>query len=109
VTVVPPADPAGIFTGTTNILKSRHKQALKLFDEYGEHKRNTIKAIQACFDEDLPIDLESNRILVGYTPMEIYQHIWDNFLLPVGKDREILKAKELLKIDYNPDRIVQHY
>ena len=41
--------------------------------------------------------------------MEIYQHIWDNFLLPVDKDREILRAKELLKIDYDPDRIVQHY
>ena len=25
------------------------------------------------------------------------------------KDQEILKAKELLKLDYNPDRIVQHY
>ena len=27
----------------------------------------------------------------------------------MDKDREILKAKELLKVDYNPDRIVQHY
>ena len=40
--------------------------------------------------------------------MEVYKHIWDNFLLPVDKDQGILKAKELLKIDYNPERIVHH-
>ena len=27
----------------------------------------------------------------------------------MDKDQETLKAKELLKVDYNPDRIVQHY
>ena len=39
--------------------------------------------------------------------MEIYQHIWGNFLLPVDKDQEILKATTQKK--YNPDRIVQYY
>ena len=107
-TVQPPIHP-GIYTGNTNSQKSKYKQELKIYDEYVEHKRNSIKAIQACFDEDLLIDLESDGIVIGYTPMEIYQHIWDNFLLPVDKDREILQEKELLKIDYNPDRIVQHY
>ena len=106
--VQPPTHP-GLYTGNTNAQKSKYKQELKLFDEYVEHKRNSIKAIQACFDEDLLIDLESDGIVIGYTPMEIYQHIWDNFLLPVDKDREILRAKEQLKVEYNPDRIVQHY
>ena len=42
--------------------------------------------------------------------MEVYQHMWDNFLLLVDNDQEILKAKELLKVEYyKPDRIVQHY
>ena len=27
----------------------------------------------------------------------------------MDKDQEILEAKELLKVDYNPDRIIQHY
>ena len=35
--------------------------------------------------------------------------MWMSFLLKVDKDREILKAKELLKVDYNPDQIIQHY
>ena len=41
--------------------------------------------------------------------MEIYKHMWNNFLLPVNKDREVLKTKELLKVEYNQDRIIQHY
>ena len=35
--------------------------------------------------------------------------MWTNFILTVDKDREILHARELLKVDYDPDRIVQHY
>ena len=35
--------------------------------------------------------------------------MWTSFLLKVDKDHEILKANELLKVDYNPDQIVQHY
>ena len=41
--------------------------------------------------------------------MTVYQHMWDNFLLKVDKDQEILKSKELLKVDYDSDLIVQHY
>ena len=41
--------------------------------------------------------------------MEIYKHIYNNFLLPVDKDREILKAKKILKIEYNLNHIIQHY
>ena len=96
---VPPPDHPGIYTGNTNSQKYKYKQELKIYDEYVEQKCNSIKAIQAYFDEDLIIDLESNGIVIGYTPMEIYQNICDNFLLPVDKDREILKTKELLKID----------
>ena len=94
---VPPPDHPGIYTGNTNSQKSKYKQELKIYDEYVEHKRNSIKVIQACFDEDLPIDLESDGIVIGYTPMEIYQHIWDNFLLPVDKDWNILKEKNYSK------------
>ena len=35
--------------------------------------------------------------------------MWANFILKVDKDREILHARELLKVDYDPDRIPQHY
>ena len=102
--VLPPIDP-DIYAGDTDSLKSRHKVALKLYNEYEEHKRNKIKAIQACLDEIFLIDLELDGILVRYTPIEIYEYMWNNFLLPV-KEQEILKAKELLKVEYNPDRIV---
>ena len=108
VNVTPPDDP-GLYTGNTNSLKATYKQKLKLCEEYEEHKQNTIKAIQACFNEDLLIDLESDGMLLGVTQIEVYQHMWDNFLPKVDKDQEILKTKELLKVEYNPDQIVQCY
>ena len=106
--VTAPADP-GQYTGNTNSLKSAYKQKLKVYEEFEEHKRNANKVIQACFDEDLLINLETDGMLLGVTPMQVYQHMWDNFLLKVDKDREILKTKESLKVEYDPDRIVQHY
>ena len=106
---VPVLTNPGPYTDNTNSLHAAYKQKLKLYEEYEEHKRNTNKAIQACFDEDLFVELETDGLLLGITPIDVYQHMWTSFLLKVDKDREILKAKELLKVDYNPDRIVQHY
>ena len=95
-----PPDNAGLYTGNTNSCKATYKQNLKLHEEYEEHKQNTIKAIQKCFNEDLLIDLESDGMLIGVTSMQVYQHVWDNFLLKLDKEQEILKTKELLKVEY---------
>ena len=97
-----PTDP-GLYQGNSNSLHSAYKQKLKLYEEYEEHKRNTNKAIQACFDEDLFVELETDGLLLGYSPHEVYQHMWANFILKVDKDQEIVHARELLKVDYDPD------
>ena len=83
---ITPSDDPGLYTGNTNSLKATYKQKFKLYEEYKEHKQNTIKAIQACFDEDFLINLESDGMLLGVTPIQVYQHMWDNFLLKVDKD-----------------------
>ena len=59
-----PANP-GPYTGNTNSLHAAYKQKLKLYEEYEEHKRNTNKAIQACFDKDLSVELETDGLLLG--------------------------------------------
>ena len=99
-----PTNP-GLYTGNTNSLKSTYKQKLKLYEQHEEHRRNTNKAMQSCFDPDLLIDLETDGLLLGVTRMEVFQHMCDSFLQIVDKDREILKARELLKVQYDPDRI----
>ena len=99
----------GQYTGNTNLLHTAYKKKLKLYGEYEKHKQNTNKAIQACFGIDLFVKLETDRLLLGITSIDAYKHMWTSFLLKVGKDQEILKAKKLLKVDYNLDRIVQHY
>ena len=106
--VLIPANPEP-YTGNTNSLHAAYKQKLKLYEEYEEHKQNTNKAIQACFNIDLFVKLEMDRLLIGIIPIDVYQYMWITFLLKADKDREILKAKRLLKVDYNPDRIAQHY
>ena len=106
--VIAPTDP-GLYSGNTNSFKSPQKQKLKFYEEYKEHKQNTNKVIQACFNEDLLINLESDEMLLEVTSIKLYQHMWDNFLLKVDKDGIFLKSKELLKVEYNLDRIVQHY
>ena len=99
----------GPFTGNTKVLNAAHKHKLKLFEEYKKHKQTTNKAIQACFDEDLFVKLETDGLLLRITSHEGYQHMWTKFILKVDKDQEILKARELLKVDYDPDWIVQKY
>ena len=107
-TVPVPSDP-GPYTDDTNALHAAHKLKLLRFQEFEEHKRNTNKAILACFDEDLRVEIETDGLLLGYTPHEVYQYMWTHFILKVDKDREILHARELLKVEYDPDRIPQHY
>ena len=71
-----------------------------------KNTRNTSETqtrIQACFDEDLLIELELDGLLLGVTPMAVCQHMLKNFLLNVDKDQEILKSKDLLKVEYDPD------
>ena len=100
-----PTNP-GLYTGNTNSLKSTYKQKLKLYEQHEEHRRNSNKAIQSCFDPDLLIDLETDGLLLGVTPMEVFQHMCDSFLQKVDKDREMLETRELLKVQYDPDRIL---
>ena len=55
-------DDLSLYTGNTKSIKATYKQKLKLYEEYEEHKRNTNKAIQACFDEDLFVELETDGV-----------------------------------------------
>ena len=103
-----PTDP-GAYAGDTNVLHAEHKIKLLRFEEWEEHKRNTNKAILACFDKDLLVEIETDGLLIGFTPYEVYQYMWSNFIQAKDKDREILHARELLKVEYDPDKIPQHY
>ena len=51
------------------------------------------------------MDLETDGEVIGYTPLEIYEHIKSNFLLPRDVSREITKTRKDLQVGYNPDEI----
>ena len=55
------------------------------------------------------MDLETDSKVIGFTPIEIYQHIKTNFLLPKDVSKEITKTRHDLRVAYNLDKIVQIY
>ena len=57
--VIPSVHPRP-YTENSNELKFIHKQELQLYEEYEEHKRNTIKAFKLWFDKDLLIDFKTD-------------------------------------------------
>ena len=71
--------------------------------------RSSVKTFSTCFTEGLLIDLSTDGKVIGYTAMEIYTHIKDNFLLPQDTSQEITNTKANLKIVYDPNEIVQVY
>lgn len=106
--VVPPEHP-GPYTGNTHATKFRYKEEIGLHSEYKEHMRNGVKALATCFTEGLLMDLETDGEVIGHTPIEIYDHIKANFLLPRDVSREITKTRKDLRVGYNPDEIPQIY
>ena len=53
--------------------------------------------------------METDKQIIGYSPMQIYTHIKTNFLLPRDISWEITKTRADLKVPYNPAEIVQVY
>ena len=53
--------------------------------------------------------METEGEIIGYSQLEIYEHIKDNFLRSIDKDQEILKTRQLLKAPYDSNHIIQGY
>ena len=68
--------------------------------------QHSVTVLTFYFTEGLLIDLETNGEVIGYTSIEIYDHIKDNFLLPSDQSREITKTRVDLKVAYDPNEIV---
>lgn len=107
--VVVPTHP-GDYIGTTHAQKFKYEKDLRLYLDYKEYICNNVKAFTKTFQKDLFHDLkDSQGLVVGYTPTQMYDHTKDNFLLPRDIAREVNKPKEDFKVVYNPNKIVQTY
>ena len=83
-----------------------YKAKLDLYNKYKEHMRNSVKALTVSFTEGLLMDLETDGEVIGHTPLEIYEHVKTNFLLPGDVSREITKTRHALRAAYDLDKIV---
>ena len=102
--VVPPTHP-GLYMGNTHATKFRYKTELDLNNGYKEHMRNSVKALTGSFTEGLLMDLEKDGEVIGYTPLEIYEHVKTNFLLPRDVSRKFTKTRQDIRVGYDPDEI----
>ena len=68
--------------------------------------RNSVKALTGSFTEGLLMDLETDGEVIGHIPLEIYEHVKTNFLLPRDVSQEITKTRQDLRAGYDPDEIV---
>ena len=97
ITTVDTPDHPGPYTGATHATKFRYKAELGLYNEYKAHMRNSIKALTSWFPEVLVMDLETDGEVIGYTLIEIYEHIKMNLLLPRDVSRKITKPEMTLR------------
>ena len=71
--------------------------------------RNSVGSLTSCFTDGLLLYLETDGEVIGYSAIQIYNHIKDRFLLPRDLSWEITKTKTDLKVSYYPNNIVQVY
>ena len=55
------------------------------------------------------MDLETDSEVIGHTPLKIYEHVKTKFPLPRDVSQEITKTRQVLRVAYDPDKIVQIY
>ena len=104
--MVVPTHP-GDYVGTTHTHKFWCKKSVWLYTEFKEHIPNSVKVFTDKFEKSLLLDLEDTQdLVVGFTAIQIYDHIYDTFFLPIDIAREITKTGNDLKIIYNLDDIV---
>ena len=91
---------------------------LVFYDQQG--RTNPLQQVQRTYDKQcqsiksklhqgLLMDLETDGEVIGFTPLEIYEHTKTNFLLPRDVSREITKTRQDLREACDPDEIVQIY
>lgn len=84
------------YIGTTHTYKSKYEKDTKIYMKY--------------FTYTLPPDIlldfkDAQGQIVGYKPIEIYDHIYTIFLMPEDNNQDITRTENTLQDGYNHDKI----
>jgi hypothetical protein len=107
--IVPPTNP-GEYTGATHNAHETHKTKLLAWKRYKLAQAATKKMIMHAFKDYHFLELhDSNGDVVGYTAIELFQHLMDQYVQPEDVADQVTALHKVLEQQYDPTEEPQVY
>ena len=91
----------GDYTDITHAHKFLYEKTIQLYLEFKEHMRNSVKYFTCALEMDLLMGLKNSwGQIVEFTPIQIYDHAYDIFLVTRDISKEIASTYDKLKVEF---------
>ncbi|OEU15577.1 hypothetical protein FRACYDRAFT_240270 [Fragilariopsis cylindrus CCMP1102] len=107
--IIPPTNP-GIYGGNTHQLLEIHKTANMAWRRYKLAQAATKKMIMHAFKDYHFLELQDdNGDIVGYTAIELFDHLMDQYVQPEDVADQVTALHKVLEQEYDPTEAPQVY
>ena len=107
--IIPPTNP-GAYDGTTHLRLEVYKAATLAWNRYKTAQTATKKMIMHAFQEHHFLELQDdNGDVVGYTAIELFDHLMDQYVQPEDVADQITELHKILEQEYDPNEEPQVY
>ena len=107
--VIPPTNP-GAYTGNTHLLLESHKASQLAWKRYKLAQAATKKMIMHAFKDYHFLELQDdNGDVVGYTAIELFDHLLDQYVQPEDVADQVTELHKILEQKYDPNEEPQVY
>ena len=107
--IIPPTNP-GIYGGNTHQLLEIHKTATLAWRRYKLAQAATKKMIMHAFKDYHFLELQDdNGDVVGYTAIELFDHLMDQYVQPEDVADQVTALHKILEQDFDPNEEPQVY
>jgi hypothetical protein len=107
--ITPPANP-GVYAGNTHLLLEIHRKEQLAWKRYKLAQAATKKMIFHAFKDYHFLELQDdNGDIIGYTAMELFDHLMDQYVQPEDVANQITALHQILEQNYDPNEEPQVY
>ena len=107
--IIPPTNP-GVYGGNTHQLLEIHKTANMAWRRYKLAQAATKKMIMHAFKDYHFLELQDdNGDIVGYTAIELFDHLMDQYVQPEDVADQVTALHKILEHEYDPNEAPQVY
>ena len=107
--IIPPTNP-GEYSGTSHNAHEIHKANLLAWKRYKLAQAATKKMIMHAFKDYHFLELQDdNGDIVGYTAMELFDHLMDQYVQPEDVADQVTALHKILEQEYDPTEEPQVY